>query len=107
MTGTAALASELAAGRSIRSSARRRAAGCFGSAGGTLTVGVPAKADAARMYGVATQIATVTGSKGARWSVKVSGGKMTARALRGVVRVVPKRGAPFKLKVGTPITIKR
>lgn len=74
--------------------------------GGTLTVGVAAKADPRRMYGVATQIATVTGSKGARWRVRLSGGNLTAKALSGSVRVVPKRGAPFKLKVGTPITIK-
>jgi hypothetical protein len=73
---------------------------------GTVTVGVPAKADASRTYGVATRLITVTGSKGARWSVKTSAGSVTARALQGAVRVVPKRGAAFTLKVGTPVTIK-
>lgn len=73
---------------------------------GTVTVGVPAKADASRTYAVATQLATVTGAKGARWSVKASPGSVTARALQGVVRVVPRRGAPIRLRVGTPITIR-
>jgi hypothetical protein len=58
---------------------------------GMLTVGVPAKADASPTYAVATQLATVTGAKGARWSVRASAGK---------------RGAPIRLRVGTPITIR-